>query len=511
MKKLYFSAKIRIIILTSLTAMLAVYAAASFAVIHKLRIDATFFSLEQTARSFEKVFAENDSLTAKKITESIAAQKILRLTQIDSEGHVLLESEQYNSERENHANRPEVITALHGTIGREIRYSNTLKEYAAYLAIPINDGRSPKTVLRLSLPIPEIKKQVRYLVVLLASIGIVLVCFSILFSKYIASKVSKPIYSLIHTAKKWAQGNFDERIPEFFEPDFNMLSITMNQMAEKMGETLTSLIKLEAMRRDFVANVSHELRTPITLIKGFSENLLDDRYFKLPAPPVSNKESKEAALPDSKKEPAEKQNTDIKEMRNMLEIINKNADRMESIITDLLMLAKIENASASVREDFIPTDTAFLVQSIADKFKLQAAKKEIIIQTNTQEGLYAFASTGLIEMALSNLVDNAIKYSPAGAVVSIKTESKKKAVRFTVQNSGSTISEKDLPRIFERFYRADKARSRELGGTGLGLAIVKHIALIHGGRCSCISENGNTCFHLDISLCTDENEFNSFE
>lgn len=222
---------------------------------------------------------------------------------------------------------------------------------------------------------------------------------------------------------------------------------------------VTRLERLETVRRDFVANVSHELKTPITSIKGFVETL------------------KDGALEDPE------------QARRFLAIIDKHASRLESIIEDLLALARLEEQEGAILE-VEPVDASALVAEAASVCARAAEAKGIRIEQSCPEGLEAQASAHLLERALVNLVDNAIKYSEAGTTVKISCSSTGNGIEFEVADRGRGIPAKDLPRIFERFYRVDKARSRELGGTGLGLSIVKHIATLHGGSVSVESWEG---------------------
>lgn len=214
---------------------------------------------------------------------------------------------------------------------------------------------------------------------------------------------------------------------------------------------ITRLRRLERVRRDFVANVSHELRTPIQLIKGFTETL------------------------------REGEGLDPAERRRYLEIVERNAARMESLIEDLLSLARLEQDGKSwlKRESL---EVAALAEEAVQAVAAKAEAKGIRIEADASAGLRAFANGGLVVEAIVNLLDNALKYSPSGTTVRVRARPAPGGrVSVEVQDEGMGIPKKELPRLFERFYRVDKARSRELGGTGLGLSIVRHIALAHGG------------------------------
>ncbi len=212
---------------------------------------------------------------------------------------------------------------------------------------------------------------------------------------------------------------------------------------------ITQIRKLETMRRDFVANVSHELKTPLTSIKGFVETLL------------------EGALED-------KENS-----RHFLGIIQDHANRLNNLINDLLDLSHIESSTIKLElEDFNLKD---LTDKVLAGFKSQLKKRSIEAKNDLSSNLLIRADKAKAEQVLTNLIDNAIKFNKDKGTVKIYNQELNGLIKVVVEDSGVGIPEKDLPRVFERFYRVDKARSRELGGTGLGLSIVKHILELHGG------------------------------
>ncbi len=223
---------------------------------------------------------------------------------------------------------------------------------------------------------------------------------------------------------------------------------------------ITELRRLEKIRKDFVANVSHELRTPLTSIKGYVEALLDG----------------------SKNDPVAS--------TKFLEIILKQSDRLNLIIDDLLELSKIESGRVSLKEE--PLELRSVVDRTLSMIKPIADKKRHRLITSVDPSLPPVAGDeGRLVQVLTNLLDNAIKYTPEGGTITVgatlapsigNAEPPAGAIELNVTDTGIGIPEEDRPRVFERFYRVDKARSRELGGTGLGLAIVKHIVEGHGGQ-----------------------------
>ncbi|MDZ4821495.1 MAG: ATP-binding protein [Planctomycetota bacterium] len=223
---------------------------------------------------------------------------------------------------------------------------------------------------------------------------------------------------------------------------------------------VTRYRQLENIRRDFVANVSHELKTPIASIKGFVETLLDGAIH---AP-----------------EDAER----------FLRIVAKQAERLNAIIEDLLSLSKIEQSEKEVSLPLEIGNVRQLVEAAVHDCLSNAADCKVTVTICCDESIMARFNPRLLEQAIVNLLDNAIKYSEPGSEVIIEAGQQQSELRIVVIDQGCGIDTDHLPRIFERFYRVDKARSRKLGGTGLGLAIVKHIVQAHRGRVSVLSEPG---------------------
>jgi two-component system phosphate regulon sensor histidine kinase PhoR len=223
---------------------------------------------------------------------------------------------------------------------------------------------------------------------------------------------------------------------------------------------ITRLKRLENIRRDFVANVSHELKTPITSIKGFVETLQDSSF------------------------------ENLEEVRRFLGIIGSHTDRLDSIIEDLLSLSRLEQASdsADLQRELAPLID--ILQAGARACELQSSSRGIIIAIDCDKDILCRVNRPLIEQAVVNLIDNAIKYSDDNTEIKVSGEESGSGVTISVHDQGIGIAKEHLPRIFERFYRVDRGRSRKLGSTGLGLAITKHIALAHGGRVSVESTPG---------------------
>lgn len=230
---------------------------------------------------------------------------------------------------------------------------------------------------------------------------------------------------------------------------------------------ITRLKQLEDVRKDFVANVSHELKTPITSIKGFVETLIDGAI------------------------------DDREQAKRFLSIIANQTNRLHAIIEDLLSLSRLEQSDAPIEFGYFPV--ADVVNAAKEVCEPRAQSKGITIEDTYAGKNVAWFNPNLLEQALVNLVDNAIKYSNEAGRVRVSVRNRERRLQITVADSGLGIARRDLARLFERFYRTDKARSRDMGGTGLGLAIVKHISLVHGGEVNVESELGKgSSFTLTI-------------
>jgi two-component system phosphate regulon sensor histidine kinase PhoR len=217
---------------------------------------------------------------------------------------------------------------------------------------------------------------------------------------------------------------------------------------------ITRLRHLENIRREFVANVSHELKTPITSIKGYVETL------------------QEGAIDD-------KENA-----RKFLEIIFKQADLLHALVDDLLSLSQIEQEAEREEVHLAEEPVRRIIEAAIAAYEVKTVERRMRVTLHCKEEIIVRANAQLLEQAIGNLLDNAIKYSEPGRNVEIDVAQSKGEVTITVNDHGSGIAPEHFPRLFERFYRVDKGRSRELGGTGLGLAIVKHIIQAHGGDVS---------------------------
>jgi two-component system, OmpR family, phosphate regulon sensor histidine kinase PhoR len=248
--------------------------------------------------------------------------------------------------------------------------------------------------------------------------------------------------------------------PRTFEAQATPVAMPSGRGVIAIFHDITDLERLEQVRKDFVANVSHELRTPLTSLLGYTETLLDESL-------------------DPK-------------TRDFLDIIRRNAQRMSRLTEDLLALARVESGEDPLEP--VPVSAQELLRDAQMSFNEVVKAKGIAIEVARSPEVQVVADRDAIHQVFANLIDNALKYAPSDKNIVIgAVETKSGNVEFYVKDSGPGISSEHLPRLFERFYRVDKARSREAGGTGLGLAIVKHIVLNHGGEAGVRSELGHGC------------------
>lgn len=233
---------------------------------------------------------------------------------------------------------------------------------------------------------------------------------------------------------------------------------------------ITERRQTETMRRDFVANVSHELRTPLSILRGYLETLLEN----------------------PKQPPAE--------LLRIFEVMERHSNRLNLLVDDVLSLARLEGPGLEL--DLTTVRPAIFLRGIMRDWEKKFAAKNLVVELDAPDNLPPLqADEARLQEVIYNLLDNAVKYSLAGGKISVRASGNDGRLIFTVSDNGVGIPARDLPRIFERFYRADKARHRELGGTGLGLSIVKHIAQLHRGKVEAESEIGRgTTIRVSLPL-----------
>jgi two-component system, OmpR family, phosphate regulon sensor histidine kinase PhoR len=503
----------------------------------------------------------------------------MRITIIAPSGKVIGDSERDPDSMENHAYRPEIMKALEGNTGTAQRLSTTLKKQMLYVAWPLYNNNTLTAIIRTAVPLDTISTALRVYYGKIVMVALILAMFALMISFLFTSRVTLPVRELEAGAKRFASGDFSNKIPLPDIDELKNLGVALNDMAGQLhsriqtitarkneqeailasmsevvvaadgsgrvllinqaaadlfgversaasgklfGEIIrnsalqkitdrifqsgnpveedviyssltnnerrdvvlrvngtvlhdadnrpagvvlvasdvTRLRKLETIHKEFVANVSHELRTPLTAIKGFVETLQQGAI-----------ESRDDA-------------------KRFLDIISAQVVRLGTLVDDLLMLARIEKEEEDQLLAFEEQPIMPIVNEALRDYTAQAAAKRITVEASGDGALGARVNAAMLLEAVGNLIDNAIKYSEAGKNVLVSVNRERNGAVISVADQGIGIPAEHINRIFERFYRVDKARSRKAGGTGLGLSIVKHIAGLHNGRVSVQSEPG---------------------
>jgi two-component system phosphate regulon sensor histidine kinase PhoR len=538
--------------------------------IRRLYFDEITDALEIRARLILRRVADplaaGDGATIDSLCKELGQLSQTRITVVDREGRILGDSDQDPAVMENHAQRPEIMQALAGTVGTEIRFSNTLQTTMIYVAVPADTDGAIIGAVRTANPFTAAESALAALYRKLLLNGLIITVVATLLSLFLFRRITRPLAQLQQGATAFADGRLASRLAvtnieeiavlaeslnlmagnlasriHLIEQQRNELEailasmsegvialdanenvVTLNQTAATLLEIdptgaqghpihevarfatlhdfigralagdrpveqeivltgepnrylhahgsglldaegrrvgvvvvindITRLKRLENVRRDFVANVSHELKTPITAIAGAAETLLDGGGEK----------------PDDN--------------RKFLEMIIRHTARLNSLVEDLMSLARLENETEGGKTRLSSGDVAAVVESSVLTCRQIAQTREVIIEVAADKNLMAQINPVQLEHALINLIDNATKYSAPGSTIYMAATASDNEIIVSVQDHGCGIKSVHLPRLFERFYRVDAARSRHQGGTGLGLAIVKHVVQAHNGR-----------------------------
>ena len=433
---------------------------------NSLIIDQLKTQVNQT-EFFLRTSIEQDTVGYNKL-HRFAKSANLRLTLIDSQGNVLFESDlPYDRLHtiENHLQRPEVQQALHDGIGTSVRHSTTINSDLLYFAnkisepLPTTNSFRKTVVLRVAVPltyINEVMREIRNKIIVISVLILTLVVgITILVSR----RFAKPIKAMVTIAEQIRAGDLSKRIPIRSADEFGKLSETLNNMVEKLEDDIKKLKKLEIVRSEFLGNVSHELRTPIFSLQGMLETLLngaiDDRNV--------NRDFVQRAL--------------------------NNTQRLNALLGDLIEISRIESGEMKMSFRYFPLNE--FLQQVVSEMNLPAEQKNVSLKLEIQTGSpEVYGDKERLKQALVNLIDNAIKYNKPNGVVTVTYSLQDKHAVVIIKDTGVGIEQEHLSRIFERFYRVDKERSRDAGGTGLGLAIVKHIIEAHGSKVEVQSEVG---------------------
>ena len=506
-----------------------------------------------------------------------------RITLINKAGEVLYESLKGIDTNDNHSDRPEIQKALKGETTSVVRYSDSVKKYMMYLAVPYRKNDQITGVVRLAVPLDVLEEVSIGIINNLIFIAAVSVLIAILLFAFLLNNETKPLDEASAFAKKIAKGAYDSRLTMIREDKIGELVESLNLMAEQLDESfnklnrrnvelssvlssmnhgiiavdpenkiilineaarkifniemtknvkgrnilevyrdpfvyelqnhlemenghmnyetrigeelfkvtgsgiidqqehhnigniivlenITQIRALENIRRDFVANVSHELKTPITTIRGFIETIQENEI------------------------------TDKAILDRFYGIIVSESDRLTRLVNDILTLSHLENKQGNQKsEDSEEVIVGDEIQRIIDLLKQSAGEKNIVLSYEVETDLKIKINPDDFRQTMINLVDNAVKYTEPGGKVKVSAARRENRLWIEVEDNGTGIPKEDLPRIFERFYRVDKSRSKANGGTGLGLAIVKHIIQNNGGTIEVESTLGEgTVFKVQL-------------
>ena len=375
-----------------------------------------------------------------------------RLTLIRGDGTVAADSDAEAGEMDNHLQREEVRQALETGEGYTTRFSETLGQDMLYAACR---SRHSDMILRLAVPYYGMQEFLPVLfpaviVSFLAALGI-----SVIFSRRFAYSVTKPLQDISKEMLK-VRGDYGElHFDRYKYPEINVIADTTMKMSRNVKDYLNRIEKEKQIRQEFFSNASHELKTPITSIQGYAE-LLESGM-------IVDEEMK----------------------ADFARRIKKEAENMTGLINDILMISRLEAKDAEVV--FSQVRISVLLDDILDSLKPLAAQSQVFIHSDCQP-ISIEANPQQMKELLNNLITNAVKYNRPGGQVWIQIREKGDAMLIRVRDNGMGIPEDSLDRIFERFYRVDKGRSRKQGGTGLGLSIVKHIVSFYQGTIRVSSE-----------------------
>ncbi|MBS4537148.1 HAMP domain-containing protein [Clostridium sp. D2Q-11] len=384
-----------------------------------------------------------------------------RIIIIDNDNKVKVDSrEEFIGDTFKHE---EVQKALKGNSAANIY---NYKEYGRlmYTSVPIILNSKIIGAALISTSIDNIYSRVEDIENALYIISFISTLFIALISFILANIFSKPIKKFTNAIMNMAKGNLNQRVDIDTNDEFSQLASAFNIMSTKLDQ-------VDIQRKDFVANVSHELRTPLSSIKLLSESLLHQ------------------------------DNAGVEIYREFLTDIDSEIDRLNNIIDDLLTLVDLDKERLNL--NYKVTYVNYLLEKIITRLKPIADKKNISISYKAEEKLQINLDKDKIQQSIINIVHNAIKYTPNGGNVEVKLHSDGKNVVIEISDDGIGIPNKDLEHIFERFYRVDKARTRNTGGTGLGLSIAYQIVTLHQGKIEVESEvDKGTTFYIKLPIDT---------
>lgn len=400
-----------------------------------------------TEELLEKLRAgQLDFVGLEQAVNALAAEINQPIVVLDSQGRTLVDQAHPQIGEPRDAKQPEVLAALQGNISRDIRFDPDGQVSALYTAAPIRHDQDLLGVVRIKLAMSTIDATNRMMWFTLVGAGSLAALGTILISLWFAQSLVKPIRELTQGATALAEGDLRTRIRIRAAKELEQLAAAFNFMADRLSRVMED-------QRAFVADAAHELRTPLTTIRLRAEALREGANDN---PQVAVK---------------------------FLEDIESETDRLSRLVDQLIDLSRIETGLIEPRRE--PVSMPEIAQGVAAGMEERARQQQVTVQVeNAVQTPRISADPDQMRQIFFNLIGNAVKFTPVGGTVRVNWTIEKRANELvtTVRDTGIGIGAGDLPHIFDRFYRADKARARATGGAGLGLAIVKSIIDAHGGR-----------------------------
>ncbi|MDD3173570.1 MAG: ATP-binding protein [Herbinix sp.] len=417
------------------------------AVISNILLDKTEGDMLYSVRIVDhEIDYKGDLKSQLDILKEIDGNETTRFTIIDLDGKVIADSDvEDNSIMENHRDREEVKEALKTGIGYAIRESETLRQSMLYVA---SISSSEEYIIRIAVPFSGIEQYTWSLVpAILISIGVTLI-ISIILANRFAQSVTKPLKEIAEEMLKLKEEKPDFHFKHYQYDEMNVIADTTMQMSKSVKESMNRIEFERLVRQEFFSNASHELKTPLTSVRGYVELLENDMA------------------------------TNEKMKKDFLSRIKMETGNMTNLINDILMISRLETKEAEVVLSEVRICP--LVKEVCNSLQPLATEYQVTVSMNCRP-LSMHANLQQLRALLGNLITNAIKYNKPGGWVYITVFSESKDVVIIIEDTGVGIPEDSKQRVFERFYRVDKGRSKKVGGTGLGLSIVKHIVGFYNG------------------------------
>lgn len=442
MKKAVFQRFILIVILA------LVLSGSIFAVaISKIILDQSEENMLYSIRIADYGMDYNNDLKAQvDHLKEVEGNEHARFTVIAADGTVIADSEVADSSlMKNHGEREEVKEALKKGIGFATRRSDTLHKPLLYVA---SLSENKQYILRMAVPYSGIEQYIGLIIPgFLLSMGITL-CLSIFLAKRFSGSVTRPLQEIAEELYKLKEKNPEFHFKHYEYEEMNVIADTTMKMSEEVKESMDRIEFERLVRQEFFSNASHELKTPLTSIRGFLELIENDIV------------------------------TDEKTKRDFLARIKKETENMTELINDILMISRLETKEAEVTLSEVRLVP--LVKEVCSSLEPLAKEYQVSLNMNCRP-LSIYANTQQLRELFNNLITNAIKYNKPQGSVNITVTSEPDEIIIIVEDTGVGIPEDAKQRIFERFYRVDKGRSKRVAGTGLGLSIVKHIVNYYNG------------------------------